>query len=146
MNTNVAIDRNRARTDKRCELPGGTTPRKVHLKVPVLRMEKSGRARNVDATASANGRDTQRVARHVHRRRQARQLLPALELWEAASHLSARPQAAADGRHQQTRHTQDQDPDEPTHRSESSGSDNTKFKMQNSKCKIEFGIEFAIQN
>ena len=83
-----------ARADERRQLAGGAAPREIHLEEAVLRVQKAGGARDVGTRGAADGRNSEGVARHLHRRREPGQMPRALELREAAAQLRASPQGA----------------------------------------------------
>ena len=71
---------------------------------------------------AADGRNAQRISRHLHRGREPRQLPRALELREAAAQLSARPQGAEARGDEQHDKSHEQNAKQPASHPESIGS------------------------
>ena len=62
MDADLVIERERAGTDERRELAGGTPPREVHLEEAVLRVKKPERASDVLARGAADRGNAEPIA------------------------------------------------------------------------------------
>jgi hypothetical protein len=62
MDANLTIDCKRTLAEKRRELTSRTPTGEIHLEVSVLRVQKPGRASDIDTIASPNGGDAKGVA------------------------------------------------------------------------------------
>jgi hypothetical protein len=109
VNPDLAIDRQSTGADERRKFAGSATAGEVHLEEPILRVQKAGGTRRVDAVEGLDGWNAELVARDPDGSLQARQLNATVELREAAAKLAARPHRAAHrGDNQDEQHDYDE--------------------------------------
>jgi len=96
MHPDFMIERQRAHADERGQLARGPSPRQIHLKEPVLRVQEAQRARHVLARGAANRGDAEPVALDLDRCSEPGKLSHAIQLRQACANPAPRQDRAGD--------------------------------------------------
>ena len=96
MNANLAIQRERTWADERGQLACRASPRKVHLKEAVLRVEEAHRACNILPAAGPDRGNPERITRNRDGGLQAPNLSFTVEEGKARSEPTASPESGGE--------------------------------------------------